>query len=168
MTDPGGRRRLAGAVRVSLAEVLGADIDGAWWPYTASMGRELPDLVNTLRPVLGDVVDIRINWTATSPTPMLTTMPLPASARMGPSTAHHRLMVLVGSACRTRILVVPSLTPTSLATMVMRRSARRPIPESDRGSTVLDAADRVVRAAQAQSAGWSPAPSGVCGDAVTD
>lgn len=165
MTDPPGRRRLAGGpVRVSLAEALGADIDGAWWPYTASMGRELPELVRALYPVLGDVIDIKINWTSTSPTPMLSATAAQAVSRRGLQTARQRLMVLIGSAARTRILVVPSSTPASLAVMVLRQSARRSIPELEQGTTVFDAANRVVRAAQEQSAVWVPAAPGRLGE----
>lgn len=132
------------------------------------MGRELPELVHSLRPVLGDVVDIKINWTATSPTPMLTTMSLPALSRAGSRTAHQRLMVLIGSAARTRILVVPSVTPASLAVMVMRQSARHLIPEFEQGSTVFHAANRVVRAAEVESAGWVPVPLSSLGDLASD
>ncbi|WP_435405165.1 DUF5994 family protein [Mycolicibacterium houstonense] len=59
-----GARRLASPVRIALADQLGADIDGAWWPHTASVAGELPELVGALHPSLGEVVDIRINWSA--------------------------------------------------------------------------------------------------------
>ena len=74
MTSPRISRRMASPVRVSLSVNRGGDIDGAWWPRSAAMARELPDLVEALRPTLGDIVDISINWSANSPTPVLSTM----------------------------------------------------------------------------------------------
>ena len=52
-----GTRRLARPVRLALAQRLGADIDGAWWPYTASVGHELPGLIEAMRGPLGEIVD---------------------------------------------------------------------------------------------------------------
>ena len=62
MTAPRRSRRTASPVRVSLSGTLGGEIDGAWWPRTGSMVRELPDLVEALFPALGEVVDISLNW----------------------------------------------------------------------------------------------------------
>jgi hypothetical protein len=42
-------RRLSSPVRFTLAAELGGSLDGAWWPHTASIGRELPDLIDALR-----------------------------------------------------------------------------------------------------------------------
>ena len=53
-----GTRRSARPVRLALAQQLGAEIDGAWWPYTASVAGELPGLIEALRPPLGEIVDI--------------------------------------------------------------------------------------------------------------
>ena len=52
-------------VRLTLCPVRWApDIDGAWWPHTGSVARELPELIESLHPALGEVVDININWSA--------------------------------------------------------------------------------------------------------
>ena len=149
-------------MRISLAGTLGADIDGAWWPYTASMGRELADLVEALRPAIGEVVDIQINWLAESRTPVLSTMSSVAATHMGWNRTQQRLMSLTGSSASTRILVVPAMTPVPLALMVLRRAAGRPVPDADYGTPVFEASERIVRAAQTAIAAWSsrqPPPS---------
>lgn len=156
-TDLSGRRtsrRVASPVRVSLAGVLGGYIDGAWWPRTAAMARELPDLVEALYPTLGEVVGIDINWTAHSPTPVLSTMSPDVAAKIGRNTPNHRLMVLSGRSAVISLLVVPSMTAPPLAMMVLRRAAERRIPDSEKTSKEFQAADRVMRAAQAESASW--------------
>ena len=59
-----GTRRLARPVRLALAPQLGSDIDGAWWPHTGVVARELPELIEVLHKPLGEIVDICINWSA--------------------------------------------------------------------------------------------------------
>ena len=155
MSGSRNSRRTANRVRVSLAGTLGNDIDGAWWPYTASMGRELADLVEALRPAIGEVVDITINWLAESRTPVLSTMSAVAATQMGWNGTQQRLMSLTGSTAATRILVVPAMTPVPLALMVLRRAAGRPVADSDYGTPVFDASERIVRSAQTAIAAWS-------------
>ena len=57
-----GSRRAAKPIRLTLAEDLGDVIDGAWWPHSALIAAELPDLVGALHKPLGEIVDMRINW----------------------------------------------------------------------------------------------------------
>jgi len=162
-TDVVGRpssRRVASPVRVALAGVLGGDIDGAWWPRTAAMARELPDLVEALHPALGEVLGIDINWSAYSPTPVLSTMSPDMAAKIGRNTPHHRLMVLAGRSAVISLLVVPSMTAPPLAMMVLRRAAERRIDDSEKASKEFQAADRVMRSAQAESASWTSARAG--------
>lgn len=157
-TVPPGRRpsrRTAGPVRVALADVLGGDIDGAWWPRTAAMARELPDLIEALHPALGDVLGIDINWTVNSPTPHLSTVSPDVAAKMSQSGPRHRLMFLAGRSAVINLLVVPSMTAAPLAMMVLRRAAERRIPESEKAGKEFQTADRVMRAAQAECAVWT-------------
>lgn len=144
-------------MRVALAGVLGGAIDGAWWPRTAAMARELPDLVEALHPTLGEVLGIDINWSAHSPTPVLSTMAPDIAAKIGRNNPRHRLMLLAGQSAVISLLVVPSMTAPALAMMVLRRAADRDIPESEKASREFQAADRVMRAAQVESAAWSTA-----------
>ena len=162
-TDLAGRlssRRVASPVRVALAGVLGGDIDGAWWPRTAAMARELPDLVEALHPALGEVLGIDINWSAYSPTPVLSTMSPDMAAKIGRNSPHHRLMVLAGRSAVISLLVVPSMTAPPLAMMVLRRAAERRIDDSEKASKEFQAAERVMRSAQAESASWTSARAG--------
>ena len=79
-----------------LAFELGDDIDGAWWPHTSSVARELPDLIDALRQPLGDIVDISVNWSPLDGAPDLNALNHRGNAavRCGnpPSTRHdhHR------------------------------------------------------------------------------
>jgi hypothetical protein len=43
-----GPRRSARPARIALATLLGGDIDGAWWPHTASVAGELLELIEAL------------------------------------------------------------------------------------------------------------------------
>jgi Family of unknown function (DUF5994) len=63
--DGEGMRASAPPLRLTLRTQLGAELlDGAWWPYTASMQRELPALIDVLGSTLGGIGDISVNWTA--------------------------------------------------------------------------------------------------------
>ena len=57
-----------------MAGTLGGDIDGAWWPHSASVAGELPELIGALHRPLGEIIDIRINWSATEAAPDLNSM----------------------------------------------------------------------------------------------
>ena len=50
--------RSANPVRLSVANQLGGDIDGAWWPRVDRMTVELPGLVAALTPMLGEITSI--------------------------------------------------------------------------------------------------------------
>ena len=162
IVPPGQRpsRRTAGPVRVALADVLSGDIDGAWWPRTAAMARELPDLIETLHPTLGDVLGIDINWTVNSPTPHLSTISPEIAAKMSQNGPRHRLMFIAGRSAVISLLVVPSMTAAPLAMMILRRAAERRIPESEKACKEFQTADRVMRAAQAECAVWTAARAG--------
>lgn len=71
MNGMSGSRRLASPVRLALNPCLGGDIDGAWWPHSFALAGELPELIEALHPVLGEVLDIKINWSAASGTAIL-------------------------------------------------------------------------------------------------
>ena len=62
MTYPLGGLRRATPVRLSVGRELGRDIDGAWWPRVDRITVELPNLVATLTPLLGDITSINVNW----------------------------------------------------------------------------------------------------------
>jgi hypothetical protein len=154
VSAPRSSRRTSSPVRLSLSAVLGGDIGGAWWPRTGSMVRELPDLIEALRSALGEVVDIRLNWSAGSVTPMMSTMTVPAAATLNGGSPRYRLMAIDGRTAATRLLVVPAVTPTSLALMVLRHAGARHIPDVDRADPAYERAERIVRVARAESCSW--------------
>ena len=153
-------RRTASPVRVSLTADRGGDIDGAWWPRSNSMAPELPDLIQALHPAIGDILDISINWTVSSATPVLSTMSPELAAKIVGKAPPHRLMFLTGQCGLTKLLVVPSMTSSTLALMVLRQVAERRIPEGACDTREFQAAQRVICAARAESSSWASARAG--------
>lgn len=154
-------RRTATPVRVSLTTERGGDIDGAWWPRSNSIAPELPDLIQALHPALGDILDISINWTVSSATPVLSTMSPEIAAKFAGTTAPHRLMFLTGRCALTKLLVIPAMTSTTLALMVLRQVGERPIPEAVHDTKEFQAAQRVICAARSESSAWASARAGL-------
>jgi hypothetical protein len=150
-----GARRCARPVRITLARVLGGDIDGAWWPHSASVASELPELIGALHRPLGEIVDIKINWSATDAAPDLDSMRHDAMSMPGWRRRRQRLMVIDGSRGRVKLLVVPHMTAPALGLMVLRRAADMPVSDARQAGRVFETADRIVRAAQAESALWT-------------
>lgn len=155
-----GPRRTASPVRLSLTNGLGGDIDGAWWPHTASIARELPELIGALHSTLGEVVDITVNWSVTAAAPALTAPHAAAMATMRWNDRRQRIMVVVGRTACARLLVVPHMTTPALGRMVLRRAAELPIALAEHDTPEFEAADRVVRSAEAESASWAARMAG--------
>jgi hypothetical protein len=142
-------------VRIALAALLGGDIDGAWWPHTASVAGELPGLIEVLHRRLGEVIDISVNWSSTDGAPDLNSMRLGAKSMPGWRDRRQRIMVIGGRRARAKLLVVPHMTTPALGLMVLRRAAAVPILSAEQNSEEFQTADFVVRAAQAESASWA-------------
>ena len=140
-----GPRRTASPVRLTLNTPLGGDIDGAWWPHTSSIASELPELIDILHTPLGEVVDININWSATSGAPLMITQSSAALMKMRWNDSRQRIMVVVGRLASARLLVIPNMTTPQLGMMVMRRAAGMSIPSTEQDSLEYQAADRLVR-----------------------
>lgn len=150
-----GTRRLASPVRLSLAHQLGADIDGAWWPHTASVANELPELIGALHRPLGEIVDICINWSATEGPLDLNTIVTGARSMHGAQHRRPRLMVVAGRDACAKLLVVPHMTSQPLGVLVMRCAAAMPGSVSARDTQLFEIANCVMRAALAESARWT-------------
>jgi hypothetical protein len=150
-----GARRLARPVRLALARQLGTDIDGAWWPYTASVADELPQLIGALHETLGEIVDICINWSATQgPRELFETIAGSRTPRDG-HPGRQRLMVVEGKRGCVNLLVVPHMTSQALGVMVMRCAAAKSFSGAERDTQLFEIADSVLRAAQLESASWT-------------
>ncbi|GFG71793.1 DUF5994 family protein [Mycolicibacter senuensis] len=150
-----GTRRSARPIRIALAARLGADIDGAWWPQTASMVNELPGLIAALQRRVGEITNISINWSVTDGSPDLDSMTAAGMARPGWRDKSQRLLIATGRLGRVKLLVVPHLTRAGLGLMLLRRAAEIPIPLAQQEDRELGTADYIIRAARTQSASWA-------------
>jgi len=153
----GAARRLASPVRLTLASELGGDVDGAWWPHTANLARELPEVIDALHGRLGEIVDISINWSTTDGSPDLDSVQFSGALSVpGRRQGQQRLMVVTGGRGCAKVLVVPSRTTAALAMMVLRLAAALPVPESERTGRAFRSADCIVRCARAERASSNP------------
>ncbi|MCH9642856.1 MAG: hypothetical protein K0U70_10860 [Actinomycetia bacterium] len=151
-------RRASRPIRVMLAGQLGGEIDGAWWPHTASVATELPELVGVLHRPLGEIIDIRINWAVTEGQLDLETIATGARLmRAGEHYRRPRLMVVVGKAGSAKLLVVPSMTSQALGLMVLRTAARLPTSGGTGDARLFETARVVMRLAEAESLKWCEA-----------
>ena len=145
MNGMSGTRRSARPVRITLASSLGGDIDGAWWPYTGSIARELPELIGALHRLLGEIIDIDINWSAMEGAPDLNSMSYGLMSIPTGRGRPQRLMVITGRCARAKLLVVPHMTTPALGLMVMLvRIRRRRVVTLNRE---CEAVERVLRGA---------------------
>lgn len=142
------QRRPDSPVRLTLASQLGHAIDGAWWPRTAHMSRELAGLIAVLECPLGGVVNIDVNWSSLQAQPKLDSY--------GWEGKHQHVMTVSGRDACASLLVVPHRTNTALAVMVLRRAARLPIDSAHRDTQALRTADCILRAAWSQRAKAAP------------
>jgi hypothetical protein len=142
MMHPLGARRRANPVRLSVARELGRDIDGAWWPRVDRITIELPHLVATLTPLLGDVTGISVNWPPLQRPPDFNWP--------GWETRRQHVMTVNGSDASANLLVIPYATHSGLALMVLRCAADLPIEPGDRNKPAFLTAGSIVRAAERQ------------------
>jgi hypothetical protein len=153
MTSELTGRRLSSPVRFTLASELGHGLDGAWWPHTASIARELPDLIEALSEPLGKVIDIGLNWSPLEGVPDLDLLNRRGvAATPGRETRRFRVMTLTGSEARANLLVVPCRTSTALAIMLLRQSADLPVMYAHQHTSAYETASVIVAAARGQDA----------------
>jgi hypothetical protein len=138
----GGARHPASGVRLTLASRLGNDVDGAWWPRTGLISRELPELVSILEGRLGQVNDINVNWSALQCQPDL-------NWAWWQGISPH-IMTIRGGDARAKILIVPYRTGTALAVMLLRRAAGLSVLAAHRDSRACLTAECIIRAAKGE------------------
>jgi Family of unknown function (DUF5994) len=144
-------RRLASPVRLALAFELGAPLDGGWWPHTASIARELPELIEALSRRLGEITAIGVNWSSLEGSPDFDALNRARTAHPDRIVGHQRLMKVEGSRASANLLVVPCRTSPALAIMVLRHAATLPIMPTERDTQTFRTGDDIVRAARAES-----------------
>lgn len=142
MTYPLGSSRHARPVRVTVARKLGRGIDGAWWPHADRITNELPNLVATLTPLLGDITTINVNWSPLQRPPDLNWP--------GWEGKRQHVMTVSGAHACVNLLVISYATHSGLALMVMRCAAGLPISAADRDKPVCLTAGSVLRHARQQ------------------
>jgi hypothetical protein len=153
MTSELTGRRLSSPVRFTLASALGDGLDGAWWPHTASIARELPDLIDALCERLGQIIDIGLNWSPLEGVPDLDLLNRRGvAATPGRETRRFRVMTLTGSNARANLLVVPCRTSTALAIMLLRLAADLPVMYAHQHTPAFETAGAIVTAARGQDA----------------
>lgn len=134
--------RSASRVRLTLASRLGNDVDGAWWPRTGQISRELPELVSILEPRLGQIIDINVNWSSLQRQPDL-------NWAWWQGIRPH-VMTVCGHDARADILIVPYRTGTALAVMLLRKAAGLPVYAAHRDSRAFLTAESIVRVARGE------------------
>lgn len=145
-------RRMASPVRLAVAVELDGELDGAWWPHTASVARELPELIEGLSGRLGEITDISVNWSAFAGAPGFDALKQAKMADPERVIGHQRMMMVTGSAASANLLVIPCRTSGALAVMILRRAATLPVLPLDMETQAFATADQIVRAARTESA----------------
>src|ERR1700722_6938344 len=143
MISTAGARRSASPVRLTLAPRLGNKIDGAWWPRTGLISRELPELISVLAVRLGQVIDINVNWSSLQRQPDL-------NWAWWQGIRPH-IMTVSGRDAGAKLLIVPHPTSTALAVMILRRAAGLPIDAAHRECHAYQTAECIVRAARGET-----------------
>ncbi|BBZ79524.1 hypothetical protein MANY_48610 [Mycolicibacterium anyangense] len=151
-------------MRVTVSPSPGDEIDGAWWPHSGLLARELPALVDALRPVLGEIVDIALNWSANAGAPVLKPLSSGSMSMLGWNDRRQRLVLAVGRTAQARLLVVPHSTTPALGRIVLRRAASMALSADDLNNPILETADCVLRAAKAESVVWRALPGALAAD----
>lgn len=142
MISTAGARGPASPVRLTLASRLGDKIDGAWWPRTGLISRELAELVYVLDVRLGQVIDINVNWSSLQRQPDL-------NWDWWQGIRPH-IMTVGGRDARAKLLIVPHRTGTALAVMILRRAAGLPIDAAHRDSRACQTAECILRVARGE------------------
>ena len=132
-----------GPLRLTLAPELGHDIDGAWWLRTGRIARELPTLVDTLKDRLGEIIDIKVNWTVDGP---------PSLTFYGGECKRQPVMTVRGRDAHANLLVIPCRTTTALAVLVLRQAAFLPVDRIHLDTDAFKTAECIVDAARNQRA----------------
>ncbi|MGH3643604.1 MAG: DUF5994 family protein [Mycobacterium sp.] len=145
-------RRTASPVRLTLCGELGRRVDGAWWPHSNRLARELPELVAVLHGRLGEVVDISVNWSLSENLPDLNSRHW--------QNKHQHLMAITGRDASANLLVIPSLTPGTLAGLLLRIAAGLPLSAAHQATPLFRTAAEIVDAARADGA-QRPVPTPV-------
>ncbi|WP_211267004.1 DUF5994 family protein [Nonomuraea candida] len=112
--------------RVFLEPTLTRDgtLDGAWWPHSTDLQRELPDLVRFLEGRLGPVLRVGLDAAAWDEVPAHLLVDGRFVRVSGRSATPHTVKVIRGGQDGFRLLVIPPRTAAPAAAAAMRTAAR--------------------------------------------
>ncbi|MCV7026483.1 hypothetical protein H7I77_24525 [Mycolicibacterium novocastrense] len=99
-------------------------VDGAWWPHSEDLQRELPDLLSVLSVRLGPVARVMYNLAEWAEAPRKTVV----DGRVVRLDGYHRqpantIAVLDGSGSRITLMVVPAATEADFAHTIAMAAA---------------------------------------------
>ncbi len=142
MIAPPAGHRCANPIRLCVAHELGQPIDGAWWPRNERINYELPQLVAVLTPLLGNIHSINVNWPALQRPPDFNWP--------GWEAKTQHVITINGQDARANLLIIPNVTYSARALMLLRRAAKLPIHPADREKPAFTTAGSILRAAHQQ------------------
>lgn len=144
MSSPLRGRHPVNSVRFSLAQQLGGEIDGAWWPRADRIANELPGLIACLTPRLGEITAINVSW------PPLQRPP--DCNWPGWEQRPQHVITFEGSGARVNLLVISYATHSGLAVMVLRCAAGLHVDLADRSKPAFLTAETILHVARKQRA----------------
>ncbi|TMR08947.1 hypothetical protein ETD86_45575 [Nonomuraea turkmeniaca] len=99
-------------------------LDGAWWPYSTDLHRELPALVRILEDRLGPILRVRLDPDAWDDVPAHLLIDGRFLRVSGLSAASNTIRVIRGNQDGFQLLVIPPDTTGPIAAAAMRTAAR--------------------------------------------
>ncbi|MGW0802401.1 DUF5994 family protein [Nonomuraea sp. NPDC002799] len=112
--------------RVFLEPTLTRDgtLDGAWWPHSSDLRRELPALIGLLEGRLGPILRVRLDLTTWQDVPAHLLIDGRFLRVSGLTTTSHTIRVIRGNQDGYLLLVIPPETTGPTAAAAMRTAAR--------------------------------------------
>ncbi|MFB4282297.1 DUF5994 family protein [Nonomuraea sp. MTCD27] len=112
--------------RVFLEPTLTRDgtLDGAWWPYSTDLHRELPALIRLLQDRLGPILRVRLDVAAWDEVPLHLFVDGRFLRISGLPATPNTIRMIRGNQDGFLLLVIPPDTAVPVATAAMRSAAR--------------------------------------------
>ncbi|UBU11451.1 DUF5994 family protein [Nonomuraea gerenzanensis] len=124
--QPSARSRPDRPPRIFLEPTLTRDgtLDGAWWPYSTDLCRELPALIRILQDRLGPVLRIRLDRAAWDEVPVHLLLDGRFLRVSSLSATPHTIRMIRGNQDGFLLLVIPPDTTAPVAAAAMKTAAR--------------------------------------------
>lgn len=112
--------------RLRLSATVGRSrLDGAWWPRTNDLTRELPYLLAHLPASIGRVMRVVYSKAGWTETPRRVAVPSGRSVRVAPFAGAdtHRLLIQMSNGLVVQLMVVPPNSDADSAELLMQTAA---------------------------------------------